>query len=219
MTSDDNRLSAIRWAVPAFIRVDPALGSGPVSSHIGCSASAKSGVSRLLAIAIVSAPRCLASCRQAKVNGVVPLAATAINTSRASIAWCPTSRIASSISSSAPSDGLQERIAAPRDQQQQTLLRPAESRHQFGAVLRREAPGGARAGIGEPAAVAQPRFDCERGFFERRTSGAHGGNGGELALDHRFQDVAGTPGLYCAIARTVAFVFHRFGSGALHLIR
>ena len=76
ITSDDNRLSATRCAVPAFIRVEPAIGSGPVSSQIGQSASCRIGVSRLLAMPIVSAPRCLASRRQASVNGVVPLAAT-----------------------------------------------------------------------------------------------------------------------------------------------
>jgi hypothetical protein len=35
MTSVDKRLSATRCAVPAFIRVEPAIGSGPVSSQIG----------------------------------------------------------------------------------------------------------------------------------------------------------------------------------------
>ena len=39
-----------------------------------------------------------------------------------------------------------------------------------------------------------------------------GGNGGELALDHCIQDVAGTPDINCAIARTVTFGIHRFGS-------
>ncbi len=73
----------MRCAVPAFMRVEPAIGSAPVSSKIGCSASSRIGVPRLLAMPMVSAPRRLASRRQASVNGVVPLAATAISTSSA----------------------------------------------------------------------------------------------------------------------------------------
>ena len=88
MISDDSKLRATRCAVPAFMRVEPAIGSGPVSSQIAQSASSRIGVPRLLAIPIVSAPRRFASRRHASVNGVVPLAATAIATSGALMPCC-----------------------------------------------------------------------------------------------------------------------------------
>ncbi len=80
-------LSAIRCAVPAFICVEPAMGSAAVSRKIAWSASFRIGVPRLLAMPMVNAPRRFASRRQARVNGVVPLAATAISASRSSIAF------------------------------------------------------------------------------------------------------------------------------------
>ena len=59
--------------IAAFMRVEPAIGSGPVASRIGWSASASSGVSGLLAMPTVKAPRRRASRRHVSVNGVVPL--------------------------------------------------------------------------------------------------------------------------------------------------
>ena len=35
ISSVDSKFSAIFWAVPAFRRVEPAIGSAPVSSQIG----------------------------------------------------------------------------------------------------------------------------------------------------------------------------------------
>ena len=116
-------------------------------------------------------------------------------------------------------DGLNQRVAAARDQQQQSLLRPAESRHQLGAVLNREASGGAGAGISKTATVAQPRLDRKRRLLQRRAGGAHRSDRRKLALDHGLQDVAGTPGLDCAIAGAVTFGFHRIGSGRLARLR
>src|SRR5207237_10486375 len=116
-------------------------------------------------------------------------------------------------------DGSNERLAAAGHQHQQPLLRPAEGRHQLCAVLNREASGGAGAGVGETATVPQPRLDRERSLLERRASGPHGSDRRELALNHRLQDVAGTPGLDCVIAGAVAFGFHRFGSEPIALYK
>ena len=101
ISSVENRLSTIFCAVPAFSRVEPAIGSAPVSTRIGCAASASSVVSGLLATATVSAPRAAASCSTAQVNGVRPLAATPIATSPAPTACPATARRAASASSSA----------------------------------------------------------------------------------------------------------------------
>jgi hypothetical protein len=113
-------------------------------------------------------------------------------------------------------DGLHQRGAAARDQQQQSLLRPAEGRHQLCAVLNGKASGGAGAGVSETATVAQPWLDRERSLLDRRAGGPHSGDRSELALDHRLHDVTGTPGLDCAIAGAVAFGFHRWAQVTLY---
>ena len=61
----------MRCAVPAFMRVEPAIGSGPVASRIGWSASTSSGVSALLAMPTVKAPRspCFAQAGQRERRG------------------------------------------------------------------------------------------------------------------------------------------------------
>src|SRR5438105_7256091 len=64
-------------------------------------------------------------------------------------------------------DRLDQRLHATRDQQQQAVLRPAEGRHQFGAVLDREAAGGPRTCIDEPAAMPEARFRSQCRMFER----------------------------------------------------
>ena len=45
-------------------------------------------------------------------------------------------------------------LIAAGHQQQQALARPIEGRHQLRAVLHGEPPGGARAGVDEPPALA-----------------------------------------------------------------
>jgi hypothetical protein len=54
--SVDSKLRAIFCAVPAPMRVDPAISSGGVSSTMATSANRSSGVSLLLAMAMVAAP-------------------------------------------------------------------------------------------------------------------------------------------------------------------
>ena len=76
MTRVESKLSVIRWAVPAFIRVEPAIGSAPVSRKIPWSASLMIGVSRLLAMPTVKVPRLRELARRpARVTGEDPQAA------------------------------------------------------------------------------------------------------------------------------------------------
>ena len=113
MIPEEIRLSTTFCAVPAFIRVDPAMSSRPVSMRIGNFADASSAVPGLLATPIVTAPEELARCCAATVNGVVPLAATEITTScgvRRAASVCVT---ASSTSSSAPSMLVTKALSPP----------------------------------------------------------------------------------------------------------
>ena len=113
MIPEEIRLSTTFCAVPAFIRVEPAINSRPVSTKIGNFADASNTVPGLLATPIVTAPKEPACCSAATVNGVVPLAATAITTS------CGVSRAAlicvtaSSTSSSAPSMLVTNALSPP----------------------------------------------------------------------------------------------------------
>ncbi len=106
-------------------------------------------------------------------------------------------------------DGLEHRLLAARDQQQQPLGRPAERRHQLGAVLHGEPPGGASAGINEPAAVPQARLHRNGRTLERRARGAHRGHRRELALDHGIEHVPGFPDVDAGITGVRAFRLHR----------
>jgi hypothetical protein len=72
---EEIRLSTTFWAVPAFIRVEPAISSRPVSINTGHLEDVSSAVPALLATPIVTAPDPSARFSAATVNGVVPLAA------------------------------------------------------------------------------------------------------------------------------------------------
>ena len=105
-------------------------------------------------------------------------------------------------------DRAQQRIVPAGHQQHQALGRPAEGRHQLGAVLHRKPPRRAGAGIDQAAAGAQPLLDRQRGAFERRARGMHRGDRGELPLEHRVEDVRRVPQVDRRIARAGAFGFH-----------
>ena len=74
ITAVEKEFSTSFWAVPAFIRVEPAIGSGPVSTAITMSAGTSPG-SGLEVSSAVRAPSCLASRSAASTNGVRPEAA------------------------------------------------------------------------------------------------------------------------------------------------
>ena len=68
-------------AVPAPIRVEPAMASGPVSRKTGTSTVLRRGEAALLERPMVSAPASRAATVAATVKGVEPLAATAMTAS------------------------------------------------------------------------------------------------------------------------------------------
>src|SRR5271157_2404118 len=73
--SGGNHVEAILWAVPAFMRDDPARTSGPTSVTMAKSAARSSGELRLQVRAMVQARRRGAYLTAAMVNGVRPLEA------------------------------------------------------------------------------------------------------------------------------------------------
>ena len=158
---------------------------------------------------MVRAPSRLASRRHASVNGVVPLAATAISTSSAPTPWRCTSSVACRDLVLGALHRAHHGLVAAGDQQQQALRRPAEGRHQLGAILDRQAAGGAGTGVDQATAVPQTRFHRQRRSLECRSGRAHRGHGGELPLDHRIQDVRGVPDVDAGISWAWAFRFHR----------
>ena len=113
MTRVENRLSTIFCAVPAFIRVEPATTSSPVSIRIGCVETARIGAPALFETPIVSAPRVVASTKAATVNGVVPLAATPMTTSLAPTSAPRMRAVPSSLSSSAFSTAFRSAPSPP----------------------------------------------------------------------------------------------------------
>ena len=149
------------------------------------------------------------------MNGVVPLAATAISTSSGAIPWLCTRAAACAVRILGALDRARHRLLAARDQQQQALRRPAEGRHQLRAILYRKPPRCPGTGIGKPPAGAQPRLHGKRRLQQRRPRGPHRGNGGELALDHRIQDVRGLPEVDIGITRARPFCVHETQNEAL----
>ena len=103
MSCVDSRFSAIFWAVPAVMRVEPARNSEPVCSRTGISASASSGAVGLFAMATVSAPAARPAAWAPRVNAVVPDAATAMITSAVVGRRSATAERPAPASSSAPS--------------------------------------------------------------------------------------------------------------------
>jgi len=74
-------LSTIFCAVPAFMRVEPAMTSGPTRGAMVTSASSPSGEGRLQTSPMVSAPRRFASATAPSTQGVRPLAVMPTTTS------------------------------------------------------------------------------------------------------------------------------------------
>ena len=81
MIAVEKALSTSFWAVPAFIRVEPASTSGPVSTPTCTSASAASSASGLALTSTVWAPTRRASRSAPATYGVRPLAASPTTTS------------------------------------------------------------------------------------------------------------------------------------------
>ena len=190
------------------MRVEPAIGSAPVSSQIGWSDSSRIGVFGLLAMPTVSAPARSGLAQTAERerrraagrdrDQRIPLADRVLFDQRGGLLGLVLGAL----------DRAQQRVAPAGHQQHQARRRPAEGRHQLGAVLHREPPRRAGAGINEAPAAAQPLLDGQSGAFERRARGVHGGDRGELPFEHRVEDVRRAPQIDRRIARAGSFGFH-----------
>jgi hypothetical protein len=86
-------------------------------------------------------------------------------------------------------DRLQQRVLAAGHEQQEPVARPAEGRHQLGAVLHRKASRRSGASIDQPPAGPQPALGRKRGALDGRPGGADRRHRRKLAFDHRVQDV------------------------------
>jgi hypothetical protein len=105
ITSVDNALTMTFCTVPAFSRVEPASSSGPVGISTGRSTTEARGVPSSHTTATVSAPAAAAASAAARVNGVRPLADSAISASTGRSDSALTATRPSSGSSSASSRG------------------------------------------------------------------------------------------------------------------
>ena len=94
------------WAVPAFMRVEPAITSGPTSTSIARSARRASSEPATQARPIVSEPAALARSIAPSVYGVLPPALTPRTTSIGPTARAWSSRPAASRSSSTASSSV-----------------------------------------------------------------------------------------------------------------
>jgi hypothetical protein len=188
------------------MRVEPAIGSAPVSRKMPCSASLSSGVSRLLAMPMVSAPRRygLAQARHGERR-------RAARRQRDHHIRGPDvdQLVAAPDLIFRALDRLHHRRPAAGKQQDKPVARPAEGRHQLGAILHGKPPGCSRPGVNEAAASPEPWLHRQAGPFDCRQGGAHRGDGGELPADHGLQHVAGFPNIDIRKAWAGAFRFHR----------
>src|SRR5580693_6337067 len=103
MAAVEMMLRTILWAVPAFMREEPARTSGPTWVTMAKWAARSSGEFGLQVRAMVWAPRRRASVRAARVKGVRPLEAIPMMTSylvglRRDISWRPAVESSSLIS-------------------------------------------------------------------------------------------------------------------------
>src|SRR5262249_59736563 len=78
----------------------------------------------------------------------------------------------------------------------------------LGAVLHRQPPRGAGAGIDEPSALLEPRLGGERRALDRGTHRPHGRHRRELTFDHRVENVGRIPDVDPGIARTGPLGLH-----------
>src|SRR5262249_13803764 len=118
----ENRFRTILCEVPAFILVEPATTSLPVSTRMRWRAASNSGATGLLATPIVTAPAAEAARSAPIVKGVVPLAARPMTTSLARIctsvmAFAPAASLSSAPSELPTVHGGLGRLKIPRGPQ------------------------------------------------------------------------------------------------------
>ena len=204
----ESRLRMIFCAVPAFMRVEPAITSSPVSARIGCEQASRIGASGLLEMPMVCAPREAASFRAAMVKGV-----------RAARRDADDHVVGADVVVADPGDAFLDRIlgvldrlhdgaGAAGDQVDHPLVGPVEGRRQLRAVLDADAAGGAGARIDEPSAPAQAPDRLFRGGGDGGEGRPDRGDRRELALIEGGKDVEARPGVEVVVAGTEMFCRH-----------
>ena len=167
----------------------------------------------MFAMPIVRAPARFASRKHESVNGVVPLAATAISTVIRADAVAADKGCGLNGLIFSAFDGAGHGLFAARDEKQQPVARPAEGGHQLRAILHRKTAGSSGAGVDEPAAGPQPGFHGKSCVDKRGPGRTNRGDGGKLPLDHRIECVERLPQVDVSVARAWPFRIHWFRKG------
>ena len=152
-------------------------------------------------MAITSAPAAFAVSAAASVNGVVPLAATAMTQSRSAELQIARSRalacrgvvLVRALDAGIEREALGEHEGEP-------LHRPAERRAELHAVERRLAPGGAGAGIDQAPVGLDPSAIAAGRGGDRRERRAHRGDRPRLPVEEGVENFRVVPGVEPAIA-------------------
>ena len=144
----DSRLRITFWAVPAFMRVEPATTSTPVSARIGCEQTARMGASALLEMPMVCAPRGARLLESRDGEGRPAARRHADHHVVGSDLRIADARDPLLDGILGVLDRLQQRPFAAGDQVDELVVRPVEGRGQFGAVLH-----------ADPARRAGPHID------------------------------------------------------------
>ncbi len=163
MTPVDRQLSAAFCAVPAFIRVEPAISSAPVSSRIGMSDTSPSRLPRVVEQPDRERTRGAGMFQGGDGERRAAAGGQRHHTSAGPTASSCSARRAAPVSSSAPSAACSSARSPPAIHRHRPLIGPRKGRGQFGRVLRGDAARGAGAGIDQPtprapAAAPRPRW-------------------------------------------------------------
>ncbi len=208
MSRVDRPLSVIFCAVPAFNRVEPAIGSGPVSRKIGWW-----GLLQDRSTPIICNPdgQCTSRSRftQARqCEGRCPTGGhrheniVNINSVLTDELPCIGYVVLSSF------HGLQQCVSSSRDQQQKPVVRPSKGGREFGPILHREASRCAGARVNEPTSLSQLRLHGNRGGSDGGESGPYGCYGRKLSFNQGFQDIRRFPTIYAGVAGAGFFGLH-----------
>ena len=219
MSDVEKRLSTIFCAVPAFMRVEPAITSGPVSTTMRWRATRKQ---RRLGIVGERDGHGARGTRRPQHADGERRGAARRDADHDVIGADP------GVGDGARAFGLvvlgafhalhQGAETAGHDEDQ-PVGGPVEGRRQLASVLHADAPGGARPGIDQPAAALQRRHR----IVDRRGDGleraAHGSGRRELALVHGLDHLGGGPRIEIDIARADVLGRHSLSWLPTHTLR
>ena len=165
MTNVESKFRVTRCAVPAFMRVDPAIGSAPVRKKM-----AWSRLHEQRRVGVVgnahrqgAALSRFAHAGQSKGRGP---AGSYRNQHVLGIDLVMTRQLGCTFPLVFGAfNCLHHRLIASGNEQQQTLARPVEGRHEFGAILHGEPPGRSSSRVDQTTAILQARLYGRCGSF------------------------------------------------------